>query len=65
MTVMPDTTTRITIAVQTNEVRTYELEGDNDEASALAEINSGMHQPVESDIRSEDIDVLELKVVPA
>lgn len=58
---MPETTTRIIVNITRHETCIYELEGALSVGEALEIIESGREDPDDSDIRSEDIDVVELE----
>jgi hypothetical protein len=53
-------TTRIVVNVQRSETLVYMIEGTVDASHALALIESGDYEPFDSNIRSEDIDLLSI-----
>ena len=55
--------TKVTVAITRHEVCTYEFEGIVDECAVHELIGSAEYDPVDSNIRSEDVDVLEVKVL--
>jgi hypothetical protein len=57
---MTETTTRVVVNVTRHETCTYELEGSLSTEEALAIIESG-EEPDDSDIHSEDIDIVNLE----
>lgn len=59
---MSATTTRVVVNVHRSETCTYMFEGTVDSEGALALIGSGEYDPEDSNIRSEDIDVVHLEV---
>lgn len=57
------TMTRVVVNITTHETSTYEFEGAVDTDAALELIGTGEYEPVDNDIHSEDVDVVDLRVV--
>lgn len=57
------TMTRVVVSIARTETCTYEFEGAVDTDAALELIGTGEYEPADSNIRSEDIDVVDLRVM--
>jgi hypothetical protein len=55
------TATRIVVNVCRSETLTYMIDGTVDMSCAVALIETGEYDPIDSDIRSEDIDVISIE----
>jgi hypothetical protein len=56
--------TRIAMTITTSEYAEYEFDGRLTEAECLERLGEGDHQPTVSDIKSEDIHVYRVEVLP-